>query len=87
MFCLSNHENNLHINMYAKVDIHKRKLTQINTIKYDVKSYEVKMTILNFTYVQLKGLKILPTHRRDIWYSQNSCDANNKIINETPSLK
>ena len=31
-----------------------------------MKSYEVKMTIVNRTYVQLKTSKLLTAHRRDV---------------------
>ena len=40
--------------MYAKVEKSEQKLTWVNTIEYDVKSYQVKATIVNFTSVLLK---------------------------------
>ena len=36
-----------------------------NTLAYDVKSCQVRMTILNFTNVQLKKIKKLTSHIRD----------------------
>ena len=51
--------------MYAKVGKPKRKLTQLNTIDYEVKLCKVVTTIVNCTYVQLKIVKILTSHRRD----------------------
>ena len=57
MLCFNNNGINLHLNMYAKVEIPERKLTQVNTIEYDVKSCQVILTIVNFTYVRLKGLE------------------------------
>ena len=83
MRCSRNNINNLHLNMYAKVETPERKLTQENIIQYDKKQHQVKMTIESCTYVQLKGLKILTSHRIYVWYIQQFCDANKKIINET----
>ena len=60
MLCFNNNGNNLHLNMYAKVEIPERKLTQVNTIEYDMKSYRFKTAIVNFTYVRLKGLEFQP---------------------------
>ena len=44
--------------MYAKVERPEQKLTQVNTIEYDVKVHQAKKTIVICTYVRLKGLKI-----------------------------
>ena len=52
--------------MYNKVKRPEQKLKQVNTIKYDAKLYQVKTTIVNFTYLGLKGLKMLTAHRRDV---------------------
>ena len=49
-----------------------------NTIYYDVKSYQVKITIVNHKCVQLKLLKILTADRRKYPYSYHDCDSNNK---------
>ena len=40
-----------------------------NNIAYDVKSFQVKMTKVNFTEVQFKGLKISTNHRIDVGIS------------------
>ena len=45
-----------------------------NTIEYDVKSYQVKTTILKFTKVQLIGLKLNQSQKM-CWYGQQECDA------------
>ena len=52
--------------MYDKVEIPDRKLTQVNNIEYDMKLYQVKTTIVNCTYVQLKVFKIITSHKRDV---------------------
>ena len=44
-------------------------------IEYGVKSYQVKMIILNYTKVCIKGLKVLTAHRKRHWYGQQVCDA------------
>ena len=46
-----------------------------NTIEYDVKLYQDKMTILKCTKVQIKGLNIFTSYRNICWYSQHVCDA------------
>ena len=66
MLCFNNNGNNLHLNMYAKVERPEQKLTQVKTKEHDVKSYQVMMNIVKFTDVRLKILKILITHRRDV---------------------
>ena len=43
-----------------------------NTIYYDVKYYQVKITLVNCTYVQQKGLKILTAHIRDFGIVNNN---------------
>ena len=40
-------------------------------IEYDVKSYQVKMTIVKCTKIRLKGLKGFTTHRKTCWYRQH----------------
>ena len=52
--------------MYAKVGKPDHKLTEVNNIKYDVKSCQVMTAIVNFTYVRLKILKLLTANRRDV---------------------
>ena len=79
MNCLIINGNNLHLKMYAKVEITKQKLTKANTIDCDVKYYQVKTTMVSFTDVWLKWLKILTSHRRYFWSIWNVCGANNKI--------
>ena len=37
MYFSRSNGNNIQLNMYAKVEIPKHKLTQVNTIEYDVK--------------------------------------------------
>ena len=59
----------------------------VNTIEYDVKSYQVKTNIVNFTYVRLKVFKIVTSHKTKCWYSQHDGDSNNKILNDMRSLK
>ena len=71
IFCLRNKGNNLNLNIYAKVERPKRKLTKINTIEYVIKTYQVKITKVNFTDVWLKGLKIFTTHRTDVGIANN----------------
>ena len=46
-----------------------------DTIVYDVKPCQVKTTIVNFTAVQLKGLKIFNISHNICWYSQQVCDS------------
>ena len=43
--------------MYTKVKQPNQKLKYVNNIKYDAKSYQIKMTIVNWIDVWLKGLK------------------------------
>ena len=69
MFFLINNINNLHLKMYAKVEIPDLKLTQVNTIEYDTKSQQVKTTIINCTDAKLKGLRILTANRREFGIS------------------
>ena len=64
-----NQGNNLHLNMYAKVEMHGRKLTEVNNIEYYLKSCQVITDKVNCIYVQLKGLKILTAHRIDVYIS------------------
>ena len=45
-----------------------------NTIVYDVKSYQVKTTILKCTNVRIKGLKFNWSYKR-CWYGEQVCDA------------
>ena len=64
MFCLTNDRNNIR---FKKVLPDRKTRTEIdicNTIDYDVKSYQVNKYILNCTYLRLKELKNLTTHRR-----------------------
>ena len=70
---LGNNWNDLHLNMYAKVEGTERTLTWANTIEYDFKSFQIITNILNCTDVQIKGLKILTAHRRDV-------DISNKYV-------
>ena len=58
----SNNRNNIHLNMYAKVEIPDRKFTQVDTIECDVKSFQVITAKLNCTDVQLNVFKILTAH-------------------------
>ena len=44
-----------------------------NTIEYDVKSYQVKTTIVKCT--KLKHYWILTAHRKRYWYIQRKYDA------------
>ena len=44
-----------------------------NTVDYDVKSYQVKMTIVKCTKVQKKDWG-LTAHRKICWYDQRACD-------------
>ena len=66
MCCLGNNGNNLYIKIYTKVEIPERKWTQVSTIEYYLKQYQVIENIVNFTDVQLKGLEILTYHIRDV---------------------
>ena len=45
-----------------------------NTIEYDVRWYQVKTTIANFTRVVIKEWS-LTTHRKRCPYGQQVCDA------------
>ena len=45
-----------------------------NNIEYDVKSSQVKVTILKRTKIRLRGLK-LTAHRNKRWHGQRACDA------------
>ena len=38
----------------------------VNTIEHDLKSFQVKIIIVNCTEVQLKGFKISTAHRRNV---------------------
>ena len=49
-----------------------------NTIEYDAKTYQVKMTILKCKRVQLKGSR-LTDHRNKRWHGQRVCDATKKL--------
>ena len=40
-----------------------------NTIEYDIKLYQVKMTVVNCTDIWIKGLKTLTAHRKDVGVS------------------
>ena len=40
-----------------------------NTIEYDVKSYQVKMTIIRCKNVRQKGLKLNPSQKKMLIYS------------------
>ena len=51
MCCLRNNGNIIHLNMCAKVERPKRKLTKENTIEYEVKLCQVMTTEVNYTYV------------------------------------
>ena len=42
-----------------------------NITAYDVKSCQVKMTIVNCTEVRLKGIKISTYHKRDVGIANN----------------
>ena len=66
MRCLTSNENSLHLKHVRQGQKPERKLTQVNTIQYDMKSHQVKMTIENCTDLRLKGLKISTTNRRDV---------------------
>ena len=52
--------------MHAKDEINEQKLTWVNNTEYDVKIFQVIMTIVNFTCVQLKILIILTAHRSKV---------------------
>ena len=52
--------------MNAKVGKPEQKSTKVSTIQYDLKSRQVMMNIVSFTYVGLRRLKILNTHRGDV---------------------
>ena len=61
--------------MYVKAKVPEQKLTQVNTIQYYVKLYQVKITIVNFTDIPQKGSKISTSHiryvdRADIYVTQ-----------------
>ena len=45
-----------------------------NTIEYDTKSYQVRMTIVQCTSVQIKKLR-LNVQRTKCWHGQQVCDA------------
>ena len=62
--CSRNNGSNIHINMYANFGNLELKLTQVNTIKYDVKSYQFMTTMVKCTDVRLKIFKELTTYRR-----------------------
>ena len=64
MCCSINNDNNLHLKIYGKVERPKQKLTQVNTIKYDLNLFKGMITIVSCTDIQIKILKILTTHRR-----------------------
>ena len=55
--------------MYAKVERPERKLTGVNTIGYDMKLLQVKITMVKFTDVQLKRFRITTTQIRDVGIS------------------
>ena len=57
MCYLRNNGNNLHLNMYAKVVKPHQKLISLNTIEYDLKSFQFMTNIVNYTDVQLKQFK------------------------------
>ena len=65
MFSSRNKVNNLHLQIFANVQIPERKLTQVNNVEYDVKLFQVITTIIKCTYIKLKGLKLLTTHKRN----------------------
>ena len=46
----------------------------VNTIEYDVKSYQVKVNIVKRTKIRLKGL-MLTANINSIWHGQRVCDA------------
>ena len=71
MCYLINNANNVHLNIYDKVERPEQKFTGVNTIEYDIKQYQVKNNIVNYTYVQLKILKIPTTHRREFGRANN----------------
>ena len=52
--------------MYARVETTERKFTSVNSIEYDMKLCQIMKNILNCTDVQLKGLKIITTYRRNV---------------------
>ena len=66
MLCSIDEGNNTHLNMYANDERTDQKLTQVNTIDHDVKSRQVMTTIVNCTDVQLKILRTMAAHRRDV---------------------
>ena len=51
--------------MYVKVKTPKWKLTEVNTIEYDMKLYQVKMTVL------IKELKIITSHKNVLVYTRS----------------
>ena len=63
MFCLRNIGNNLHLKLYAKDERPKQKSTLVNTIKYDMKAYQVNANIVNYTDILLKGLEMITYNR------------------------
>ena len=66
MCCLSSDKINLNLKQVRPVWKTRENIYMDNTIYYDVKSYQFKTTIVNCTYVQLKGLKILISDTRDV---------------------
>ena len=62
---LTSNWNNLHLKQVLQGWKTRAEIDIGNTIEYDVKSYQVKVIILNCAYVQLKVLIILTTNRRD----------------------
>ena len=73
--------NNLHLEQVRPGWKTQSEIDIGNTIEYDLKSYQVKTTIVNFTNVQLEGLKTATAHRMVCWYSWHACDENNRILN------
>ena len=66
MCCSINTGNHIHLYMHAKVERPDQKFTEINTIVYDIKYNQLKMTIEKCTYIRQKILKILTNQKRDI---------------------
>ena len=78
--CSRNNGSNIHINMYANFGNLELKLTQVNTIKYDVKSYQFMTTMVKCTDVRLKIFKELTTYRRYV-------DTVNECVMQLPHFK
>ena len=71
MLCLSNIGNNSHLKHVSQGWNTRSEMDQGNTIEYNTKSHQVKTKIVNCTYVWLKRMKILTSHRRYVCINEN----------------